>query len=120
MSGIERIAAERRRQIEVEGWTAERDDEIHTGDQLALAAICYASPVEIFIEKKQNVRNSRNQLVGSRILFEDPWPWAPCWDKRDCSRGSPTEQRIRDLEKAGALIAAEIDRLERLAASERQ
>lgn len=84
--GVSRIAAERRRQIEVEGWTAEHDADIttdgewHTSGQLAKAAACYA--------------------VG------DPagWPWGAAWWK-------PGASRIRELEKAGALIAAEIDRL---------
>lgn len=36
------------------------------------------------------------------------WPWEMKWWK-------PSEERIRDLTKAGALIAAEIDRLGRAA-----
>ncbi len=40
LTGIERIAAERLRQIEVEGWTPEHDL-MHTPDELEKAAACY-------------------------------------------------------------------------------
>jgi len=39
LDGVALIAAERRRQIEAEGWTPEHDDE-HTRGQIALAAAC--------------------------------------------------------------------------------
>ncbi len=41
MTGIERIAAERLRQIEKKGWTPEHDDE-HDPEDLEMAAACYA------------------------------------------------------------------------------
>ena len=43
MSGAERIAAERQRQVEREGWTADHDAQ-HTDGSLAWAAVCYAAP----------------------------------------------------------------------------
>ncbi len=79
MNGIERIAAERKRQIEKKGWSAEHDAE-HRDGSLAKAAACYAT----------------GGVWGG-------WPWDMEWWKPG--------DRIRDLEKAGALIAAEIDRL---------
>ena len=42
-TGIELIAEERQRQIDVEGWTKEHDAK-HICDELALAAVCYAIP----------------------------------------------------------------------------
>ncbi len=97
MTGAERIAAERQRQIEQEGWTAEHDDQ-HTEGELAWAAVCYAAPGWVF-----------RRAVSEReeTLYFDPWPetWGKHWDKR-CKHS-----RIRELEIAGALIAAEIDRL---------
>lgn len=88
--GIELIAAERQRQIEKEGWTAGHDKQ-HENGELALAAICYAFG--------DSVRNS------GVINFKRLWPWGAEWWK-------PTpDNRIRELVKAGALIAAEIDRL---------
>jgi hypothetical protein len=41
MNGIERIAEERQRQIEVEGWTSEHDEQ-HIFGELSGAASCYA------------------------------------------------------------------------------
>jgi len=95
--GVRRIAAERQRQIESEGWTPEHDN-THHRDQLAWAAVCYAAPAAIRREARH----------PNRTVFLDPWPWSTKWDKRGRT------DRVRDLEKAGALIAAEIDRLLRL------
>lgn len=115
MSGIDRIAAERARQVAEEGWTTEHDDG-HADGALARAAACYALPERLYVERR----------YAGRVAFEDPWPWNDSWDKRKESpqrSGSyanhpyniPTngEARIRMLVRAGALIAAEIDRLER-------
>jgi hypothetical protein len=88
MNGAERIAAERKRQTEKEGWTAEHDCQWSKGE-IIKAAICYLYPSDEKIDKWQKIF----------------WPWGYQWWK-------PTpKNRIRDLEKAGALIAAEIDRL---------
>lgn len=89
MNGVALIAAERQRQIESEGWTPEHDDE-HGDGEIAAAAACYASP------------------AWSRMRSHQPpllWPWDEQWWKPG--------DRIRELVKAGALIAAEIDRLQR-------
>jgi hypothetical protein len=122
MAGIDLISQERARQIESEvststfalltttwarsylarlraRFSADHDDE-HIDGELVLAAVCYASPVQLF------VRNG----AGSYWEF---------WDKRPINEdGEPREptreERLRMLAKAGALIAAEIDRLERL------
>jgi len=97
MNGVERIAAERQRQIEEEGWTVAHDDDWEN-DELALAAACYAIP------KRRRKRKDDWNVSMRRYL----WPWDERW-------WSPTpNNRIRELEKAGALIAAEIDRLLRL------
>lgn len=118
MNGAERISAERKRQIEKEGWSPEHDDE-HDDQSLLLAAICYAAPERIY----------RQEGLAAGMAFIDPWPrsWADGWDKRYQYGGrkenpgnvppDPStythEERIDLLTKAGALIAAEIDRLER-------
>src|SRR5512141_16977 len=98
-TGIERIAAERARQIAKEGWTPEHDDE-HNEGELALVGVLYATPVTL-LEKVERTDS---------IHFVDPWPdtWDTEWDKRE-ERGTVGARRIRELEKAGALIAAEID-----------
>lgn len=98
-TGIELIAEERQRQIEVEGWTKEHDAQ-HKNCELVKAAICYADPNVYY--------HQENRIMRVRIPNRDFWPiqWDVCWFKP-----SP-EDRVRDLVKAGALIAAEIDRLQ--------
>jgi hypothetical protein len=90
-SGVDLIAAERKRQIEVEGWTPDHDDE-HVNGEMAMSAVAYAWPPDITV-------------YGVRR--DQAWPFGSCdWKPGD---------RIRELTKAGALIAAEIDRLQRAA-----
>ncbi|HEX7727476.1 MAG TPA: hypothetical protein VF392_00460 [Terracidiphilus sp.] len=99
-SGAERIADERRRQIEAEGWTAEHDD-FHWCGELAAAAACYAQAA---------ARQAKDgTFVEVLMRIPDGWPenWAHNWWK-------PANDPVRNLEKAGALIAAEIDRLLRM------
>ena len=91
-TGAERIAAKRQRQVEQEGWTPSHDDEHHDGE-LALAAACYASPVELFLQIQAH--------DGSRERYADPWPWDSDWSKRP-GKDATIDQRIRALEKAGA------------------
>jgi len=105
MTGIEIIAAERRRQIDVEGFTPEHDDRDVMG-QLACAAAAYALP------DKTNAKIVKVEKgfwfeawIARKILFPETWD-ASWW------KPSPND-RIRELAKAGALIAAEIDRLQR-------
>lgn len=89
LDGAALIAAERRRQIEVEGWSPEHDDK-HDGGQLSHAAACYAL--------------GRTELRLNAVTTHF-WPWDRHWWK--------PKDRISDLVRAGALIAAEIDRLKR-------
>ena len=98
MNGIKRIAAERERQIKKERWTAWHDISENKDGELVTAAICYAMP--------EWLRKRINEYENTYL--EDTWPWDWKWWK-------PTpDNRIRELEKAGALIAAEIDRLLRI------
>jgi hypothetical protein len=114
VTGVERIAAERKRQVEDKGFDADHDD-THEGDgQLAAAAACYAAPFWVLRSWGMDSRSG----AGSYI---DPWPPHSCTDhRRTFFRGqdpvfpSDYERRISELEKAGALCAAEIDRLLRL------
>lgn len=93
-SPIEEIAAERRRQVEAEGWSHEHDDQ-HADDELVMAAICYADPIPMLMDH-----------AGGRIPAG--WPWAVDWWK-------PRDRR-RNLIRAAALIVAEIERMDRIAA----
>lgn len=105
-SGTELIREERVRQIEAEGFNHEHDSQ-HTDGSLVAAAICYAT-VNPKMEKRFNP-------IWADVLYIVPrqWPhsWSPKW-------WNPSD-RIRDLQKAGALIAAEIDRLINLAGGEK-
>jgi len=96
MSGIELIAYERLRQMEAEGFSTKHDD-AHVDGALLSAAVCYAG-VERLV------------MMGAPVSRNDPpleWPW-------DDSDWKPTDDAVRNLVKAGALIAVEIDRLLRL------
>ncbi|EOK1577848.1 ead/Ea22-like family protein [Klebsiella pneumoniae] len=83
------VLAERQRQVTAEGWTAERDDG-YQNSELADAAACYAI-------------HAHNQGFSTPAH----WPWSQDWWKQTSPR--------RDLVKAGALILAEIERLDRAA-----
>ena len=113
-TGIELIADERLRQISEEGWTPEHDDE-HGDGSLAMAAACYAAPKQLY----ESVEKARC------VIYQDPWPksWLDRYDKRYTYESGNTlpppntyseSKRIDLLVKAGALIAAEIDRRQRL------
>ena len=92
-TGIELIAEERQRQIEKEGWTKEHDAQ-HKVGVLAKAAVCYALP--------PLTRADVSPDVGKPPFF---WPFSKEWWK-------PSKDRVKELIKAGALIAAEIDRIQ--------
>lgn len=94
--GTNLIQKERERQIEEEGFTQHLDDHLTFGE-LATAASLYAQP--------------RHRDLASTPAH---WPFRPQWWKPSDSECGSIEDRQRDLVKAGALCAAEIDRLERL------
>ena len=100
-SGAELIAAERRRQVTSEGFRADHDDR-HVRNQLALAAMSYVCVVAAPDEEG-------DESGKPRPCYD--WPWSKTWWK-------PSPDPIRNLVKAGALIAAEIDRLQRKAKRE--
>jgi len=91
-SALKDVASERQRQVEAEGWTPAHDDE-HSQGELAAAAVCYAFTA-----------------VRSPHFLGHLWPWDGSWWK-------PKDKR-RNLVKAGALILAEIERLDRLRAKD--
>lgn len=87
------VQAERKRQVEVEGWTPEHDDE-HNGGELADAAACYAL----------------SAAGWSTYAARERWPWPLEWWKPSTAR--------RDLVKACSLALAEIERLDRAGISQ--
>ncbi|MBU0643673.1 MAG: hypothetical protein KJ731_21165 [Alphaproteobacteria bacterium] len=96
--------AERKRQIEVEGFSEGRDDKYVDGE-LASAALCY-------------VMSAAHALTpqNSDKIEELPEWWPVSWDE---AFFKPTTAR-RDMIKAIALLLAQIESLDRLAETEVQ
>ncbi len=97
------VLAERKRQVEVEGWNATHDDE-HDDHSMSVAAACYALA-------------NRPALEVQTVKLRDLWQWTGwsiAWFK-------PKDRR-RNLIRAAALLLAEIERLDRagIAASPEQ
>ncbi len=97
--GDDLIRLERRRQTDAEGYSYRHDDE-HTNDELVLAAVQYALP-HLRRELITTVTSLPERFIGTPV----DWPW-----ENDAWKPTP-DDRVRELVKAGALIAAEIDRL---------
>lgn len=86
--GIDLIAAERQRQIEVEGFDEEHDA-LESTDDLVAAAVAYAMC----------------DMPGNEVdNLPQNWPWDPVWWK--------PKNRRKNLVRAGALIAAALDRMD--------
>lgn len=109
LPGVEMIRTERERQINQEGCSAEHDDS-HTAEELAEAAMCYAC-VGVSTARGGSAKEWPVRMFDgfSDSLLE--WPW----NEEDWR---PSDDPILNLLKAGALIAAEIDRLQRKKAME--
>ena len=90
------VLAERKRQISEYEWTAKHDDD-YANNELALAAALYALPQD----HRETVCDTGDTILT--LL----WPWGWEWWKPGTRR--------RDLVKAGALILAEIERIDRAA-----
>lgn len=110
-NAIQLVEEERQRQISQEGWTPEHDD-THKDGSLARAACAYAWPIggSIFSER------------GLTITMERQWFWPWPIEQFKGRHGFEAElqtkeqresSRLRDLVKAGALVVAEIERLQR-------
>lgn len=97
-NAVEEIYKERRRQVDCEGWTLEHDDG-HSQGELALAAATYAAMSGLLHASTQYLHACASAL----------WPF----------NGLPKHEngnKRRLLIKAGALIIAEIERLDRQSA----
>ena len=103
-TGIELIADERQRQIEVKGYGEERDKIVHP-TALTRAAIAYCEAANYSMRKDVRADRFRNERV--KMMTKSEWPFDPEYYHPS---GIDT---IRNLVKAGALIAAEIDKLQK-------
>lgn len=101
MNGAELITADRQRQIDVEQWTPEHDDK-HVAGEMSAASSAYTLMACEQIYPEQ-YRTFEEQSIYHR---DSSWPWDKKWWK-------PSPDQIRNLVKAGALLCAEIDRLQR-------
>jgi hypothetical protein len=97
MAAWDDLLAERLRQVEAEGWSHEHDDK-HDRGEMALAAASYAAHAVVSLR----LTSEGSRLWDAVTLV---WPWAWTWWK-------PKDPR-RDLIRAGALILAEIERIDR-------
>ena len=95
------IADERQRQVDIEGNTPSMDDN-EGNAQLARAAAAYA------IHSAESTYSDQGTGALFRSIARRVWPWSEDWYK-------PKDPR-RNLIRAGALIVAEIERLDRAAA----
>lgn len=87
------VLSERWSQVAEKGWSETHDDQ-YQRDELALAAVAYALPEAL-----------RNMFLGSLTLGQILWPWDQTWWR--------PRSRRDDLVRAGALIIAEIARIDR-------
>jgi hypothetical protein len=100
-TGIELIAEERERQIKQEGWSIAHDSVRHTEGELTDAALCYATVGSAQL-RGASVEEWPVEMFADDMLTD--WPWEKRWYK-------PSPHAERNLVKAGALIAAELDRI---------
>lgn len=96
---VQHVLAERRRQVEQEGWTPDHDDDVHNDGDLSSAASSYALAAADRL-------NPLSQGDGNYTRGTPPSMWPEDWTFK------PADPR-RMLVKAGALILAEIERLDR-------
>lgn len=102
------VIAERHRQINVEGFTPERDDVQHAQGNMLKAAMCYVMSVSAALTHASKARVPLDPAFYRRMSGLWPataWPWDASWWKPKSPR--------QDLVRAAALIIAEIERLDR-------
>lgn len=93
-TAIQLIADERRRQLQDKGYDQEHDLRENSEGELAMAAMCYCM----------------DPIWRPADMAPLGWPWLG-GEGMDGFKPTP-DNRIRELAKAGALIAAEIERLQ--------
>lgn len=99
--GIDLIAEERQRQISVEGYDRQHDAQ-HTVHEFILAAGAYVSAA--CTDYRKETGGQVPGVLEYKNIGKTIWPW-------DEKTFKPTNS-LRDLVKAGALIASAIDRLQ--------
>ncbi|MEC4091602.1 crAss001_48 related protein [Pseudoalteromonas rubra] len=105
IEGIDLIAMERWDQIHAKGYDTVHDQQYKTS-ALGNAAICYAIMAGCTPRMRKRFRHFNKQGRPP-----NGWPWSSAHFKP--GEGDSDQERVRELTKAAALIAAEIDRIER-------
>ena len=100
-TGIELIADERQRQIDVEGYSAQHDSQ-HKASEFAYAIIAYAEAAKAGINCRESGITDERFISMAKSDMGRHFPWGEFKTTTD----------IRDLTKVGALAAALIDRLQ--------
>ncbi|QPF81709.1 hypothetical protein IC762_12495 [Bradyrhizobium genosp. L] len=95
MTSMDRIVAERRRQVAIKGWSTSHDDH-HADGELLRAGMCYLANARLLPGELAPIRYDGAPMG---------WPWDAKWWKPKTPE--------RDLERAGALFMAEQERLQR-------
>lgn len=95
MDAIKLISTERFEQRSKHGFDAAHDDSATKGE-IGLAAMCYL----------QHALGTDQHRKFNKTIPPSLWPWDAKWWK--------PKSRIEDLTRAGALIAAEIERNQRM------
>lgn len=100
-TGIELIADERQRQINVEGYSAQHDSQ-HKASEFTYAIIAYAEAAKAGINCRESGITDERYISMAKSDMGRHFPWGEFKTTTD----------IRDLTKVGALAAALIDRLQ--------
>lgn len=100
--GIELIAEERQRQIEVEDYSQQHDSQ-HRTSEFIYAAITYAESAKRGVISHEMGDDNEIEIMVRKNDLRHIFPWGDSF--------KPSTD-IRDLVKAGALIAAAIDKLQ--------
>jgi hypothetical protein len=100
-TGVELIAEERQRQIDIEGYNEEHDSQ-HKVSEFISAAGSYADSAVMYALKEEGATN--DALTNGIPFLKKSFVWGyDAFKPTGC---------LKDLIKAGALIAAAIDRLQ--------
>lgn len=100
--GIDLIAEERQRQIDVEGYNQQHDSQ-HNASELIYAAIAYVESAKVGVNCSEIGITDEHEIMRRKTEMGRHYPFG--WAFKPSTN-------IRDLVKAGALIAAAIDRIE--------
>ena len=101
-TGIEMITDERKRQVEVEGYSEQHDSQ-HKASEFIYAAIAYVESAKVGVNCTEMGNTNEHEIMMRKVEMGIHYPlgWA-----------FKPSTNVRDLVKAGALIAAAIDRLQ--------